>query len=163
VSGRKDEIGGSRPKPSRGREAALWLLFMVALLVIGFTLQDELGIPFDTTFRVACVGMCLFLISKIAAEYPGERWPWISFGIALVVDIAIFFTPLVDRPTSRGELMLFAAPDAVIVLIVRIATYNADTSDQRALRMHMIGGLVLAIVLCVFLFFMMLIGPHTAR
>lgn len=104
--------GGRASKPSKSLSAMLWVLGFLSLVVVGFTLEREVGIPFDTTFRVVCAGACLVFIHKLGTDFPGERWPRISLWIALAVNISIFLTPLVDRPASRGELMLFALPDA---------------------------------------------------
>jgi len=127
----------------------LWLFGVVALVVIGFTLEDGVGIPFATTLRVACAAICLFFIYRLGVSYPGERWPQISFLVALVVNFAIFFTPLVDRPASRGELMLFALPDAVVVMTARVISYPVADVHQRANRQTIILGLVVAVVFCV--------------
>ena len=48
------------------------------------------------------------------------------------------FTPLVNRPASRGEVMLFALPDAIIVLMARIVSYPVTDVHRRAMRQHMI-------------------------
>lgn len=143
--GRDDTPSGA----SRRREGAFFFLGLLALLVIGFTLQGELGIPFDTTLRVACAALCLAFIYKLGADYPGEKWPRISLWLAFLVNVAIFFTPLVHRPASRGELMLFALPDAIVVLTARVVTYRAGDVHQRATRQTMILGLLVATVFCV--------------
>jgi hypothetical protein len=150
-------------KRSRGREAVLWAASLLLLLIVGFTLEDDAGIPFDTTFRIACVGFCQFFIYKLRAEYPAERWPRIGFWLCLIVNIAVFFTPLVDRSSSRGELMLFALPDAIVVLTALIASYPVTDVHQRAMRQQMILGLVVAIAFCAVLFTLTLIDPHTGH
>jgi hypothetical protein len=157
------ENDGSPSEPSRWREAGIWLLGVVAVLVVGFALEDEVGIPFATTLRVACAAICLFFIYKLRLEYAGERWPLISFWVALLVNVAIFFTPLVDRPPSRGELMLFALPDAVVVLTARIVTYRVVDVHQRANRQTMILGLVVASVFCLGVLGSTLMEPRTAN
>jgi hypothetical protein len=96
-----------------------------------------------------------------AKIYPREQWPRISFWVALAVNVAIFFTPLVDRPASRGELMLFALPDAIVVLAARIASYRVTNVHQRAMRQQMIFGLVVAVAFCAILFTLVLIDPRT--
>ncbi len=141
--------GDPRSEPSKLREMGLWLLGIVVVLVIGFTLEDEVGIPVATTLRIATAAICLLFIYKIGLDYPGERWPRISLWIALVVNVAVFFTPLVDRPPSRGELMLFALPDAVVVMTARIASYRVADVHQRANRQLMILGLSVAVLSCV--------------
>lgn len=90
-------------------------------------------------------------------DYPTERWPHVSVWIALVVNAAIFFTPLVDRPASRGELMLFALPDAIIVLGARIASYQVIDDHQRATLQMMILGFVVAVVFCLVLYTIILL------
>jgi hypothetical protein len=163
MDGYQGHNDGAPLKPSRLREVALWLLGVVALLAIGFTLEDELGIPVATTLRIACVTFCQVFIYELGRDYPGEKWPRISFWIALAVNIAIFFTPLVDRPASRGELMLFALPDAIVVLAARIASYSVVDVHQRAMRQQMILGLVVAIAFCAIVFTLVLIDPHTGH
>lgn len=138
------------PLASTKRREGLWFfLGLLAVLAIGFTLQGEAGIPFDTTLRVACATICLLFICKLGLDHRGERWPWIGFCAALVVNVLIFFTPLVERPASRGELMLFALPDAVIVLTARVFSYRVADVHQRANRQTMILGLIVAVVFCV--------------
>lgn len=139
----------SRPKPSKLREMGLWLLGIVAVLVVGFTLQDTVGVPVETTLRIATAAICLFFVYKLGLYYPGESWPRISLWVALAVNLALFFTPLMDRPVSRGELMLFALPDAVVVMTARVVSYRAADVHQRANRQIMVLGLVVAIAGCI--------------
>jgi hypothetical protein len=139
----------------------LALLGIVVFVIISIALEDEIGLPFDTTYRIACASACLVFIWKFISDYPGERWPQISFWIAVIVTLGIFFTPLVNRPTSRGELMLFALPDAIIVLVTRIAFYRVVNENQRAMRMHMIFGLIVAVAFCSILFALTLVEAHT--
>ncbi len=126
----------------------LALLGIAVFVTLGIVLENKVGLPIATSYRVACAVACLFLIWKFRSDYPQERWPGISLCIALFVNIAIFFTPLVDRPASRGELMLFGFPDAIIVLIVLIATYSVTNDRERAKRQQMILGLIVASVFC---------------
>jgi hypothetical protein len=163
MDGYQGETDEARSNRLKRWQAGLWFLGFVALLVVGFTLEDEVGIPFATTLRVVCVGFCQFFIHKLGADYPEEQWPRISFWVALVVNIAIFFTPLVDRPASRGELMLFAVPDAIVVFGARIASYNVVDVHQRAVRQQMILGLVFAVALCAILFTLVLMDPRTGH
>ena len=107
--------------------------------------------------------MCLFFIYKLGVEFPGQHWPRTSLWIALLINVGIFFTPLVSRPTSRGELMLFALPDSVVVLAASIASYRVDDVHQRATRQTMILGLVVALVLCVGLFAVTLTEVHNGH
>jgi hypothetical protein len=163
MDGYQRDNGGAASKVSKGREASLWVLGLVVLLVIGFTLEDDFGVPFATTLRVALVGSCQFFIYKLGSDYPGEQWPRIGFWASLVVNIAIFFTPLVDRPAYRGEAMLFALPDAIVVLTARTASYPVTDVHQRAIRQQMILGLIVAIAFCVILFTLTLIDHRTGH
>jgi hypothetical protein len=137
----------------------LALVAVVTFVAVGVALQNEAGLPFDAFYRFACAMVCLGFIWKMRGDYPTESWPRISLWIALLVNVAIFFTPLVDRPTSRGELMLFALPDAVVVLAARVATYPVSNDHQRAMRQMMILGLVVAAVFCSALYALILFHP----
>jgi len=163
MDARPEEHDQAASKAGRRREAGFWVLALVALLVVGFALEDAVGIPFDTTYRVACAAMCLFFIYRLGLEFPGQRWPRTSLGIALLINVGIFFTPLVDGPTSRGELMLFALPDAVVVLAASIASYRVNDVHQRATWQTMILGLIVALVFCVGLFAVTLTQVHNAH
>ncbi|HEX4737441.1 MAG TPA: hypothetical protein VH331_07760 [Allosphingosinicella sp.] len=145
------------------RRVSLALLGVAAFVAIGGVLEKEAGLPFDTSYRAACAAACLLFIFKLGSDYPGERWPRTSLWIALLFNVGLFFTPLVDRPTSRGELMLFALPNAVIVLAARIASYPVVDDHQRAMRQQMILGLVVAVAFCAILFAFALMEPHTTR
>ena len=133
---------------SRLKKASLALLGIAAFLVVGILLEEELGIGFYTTYRVGCAAACLFLIFRFASDYPGERWPWLALLIATLVNVGIFFTPLVAGPASRGEIMVFAAPDAVIVLAARAISYSAIDAHQRAVHGQLIVGLILVAAFC---------------
>lgn len=146
---------------SKRARAACWLLCLVAFFVISFTLEDYLGIPWETSYRVVCAAICLLFIYKLGLDYPGEFWPKFSLWVSLLINAGLFFTPLVDRPTSRGELMLFALPDAIVVLVARIASYSVINDHQRAMRQQMILGLIVALVFCAGLFAVTLMGSHT--
>jgi FtsH-binding integral membrane protein len=145
------------------RRVSLALLGVVAFVIISIALEDEIGLPFNTTYRVVCAAMCLVFIFKLGLDYRGERWPRASFWVALLVNVGLFFTPLVNRPASRGELMLFALPDAIVVLAARIASYPVADEHQRAMRQQMILGLIVAVAFCATLFALMLMEPHTAH
>ncbi len=142
---------------------SLAVLGIAAFVAIGIALQGGLGIPFETTYRVACAFACLGFIAKVGSDYPGERWPRIGIAVALLVNVGVFFTPLVDRPASRGEIMLFALPDAVILLIAWIATYRVVDVHQRAMRQQLILGLIVAVAFCAILFTLTLIQPRGAH
>ena len=131
---------------SKFQRAGLVLLGAVSFVIIGAALEYETGFPVDTTFRLGCAAICLAFILKLGRDYPGERWPRISFWLALLVNLGLFLTPLVDRPASRGEIMLFALPDTAIVLMARIVSYPAVNEYQRAMRQQMILGMIAAVV-----------------
>lgn len=143
------------------RKKLLYLLAAVAYLFFSFVLESATGIPATITLRVGGAAVCLIFIRELESYYPGERWVRISFWTAMVVNIAIFFTPLVDHPLSRGDLMIFAAPDAVVVLATRIFTYSVTDVHKRANRQTMILGLVVAVAISAFLFFASLMDTHT--
>jgi Na+-translocating ferredoxin:NAD+ oxidoreductase RnfA subunit len=158
--GDDDEV---ESRPLKPRSEALWLLGIVPFLIVTFALQDYVGIPFDVTYRVFCASACLVFIYKLRSDFPGQQWPRTSLWIALLINVAIFFTPLVDRPTSRGELMLFALPDAVVVLTASTISYGVNDVHQRATRQTMILGLIVALVFCVGLFAITLGQVHAAH
>lgn len=145
------------------RRVSLALLGIVVFVAVGIALQDEIGLPFDTTYRVACAVICLLFILKLKSDCPGERWPQVSFWVALLVNIGLFFTPLVDRPASRGELILFALPNAIIVLAALIISYSAADQHQRATRQQMILGLIVAVAFCAILFALTLVEPNATH
>ena len=145
------------------RRSCLALLGTIAFAVVSISLATQAGIPFDTSYRVACATMCLVFIFKLGSDYPESRWPRISFWIAFAVNIGLFFTPLVDRQASRGEVMLFALPDAIIVLVALIISYPVLDEHQRAMRQQMVLGLVVAVAFCALLFALTLMGPHAAH
>jgi hypothetical protein len=142
---------------NNAKNAGLALLGVLVFVVFSIILENTFGVPFDTSYRIACAGICLGFIWTIGRDYPGQRWFLIAFAIALLVNIGIFFTPLVDRPASRGELMIFALPDTVILLAARIVSYPVQDTYQRAVRQQMILGLVIAIAFCALLLFLALI------
>lgn len=155
------ESDEGRSQQSRRCKLGLWLLGIVAVLVIGVALEDEVGIPLATTMRIAGASFCLLFIYRLGRDFPGERWPRVGFWVSLAVNIGIFFTPLVDRPISRGELMLFALPDAIVVLVAllieRVVTDPPADVHQRAVRQQILLGLVVAIAFCAILFTLVLI------
>ena len=69
------DSGEGRSQRSRRRELGLWLLGIVALLVIGITLEDEAGIPLAMTVRIAGASICLLFIYRLGRDFPGEQWP----------------------------------------------------------------------------------------
>jgi Na+-translocating ferredoxin:NAD+ oxidoreductase RnfA subunit len=144
----------------------LVFLGLVALLVMAFTLEADLGFPAATTLRIATAAACLVFIYQIGGKaFPGERWPRIALAFAVIVNVGVFFTPLVDRPPSRGELMLFALPDTIVVLVAwltaLLSTGPAADDHQRAVRQQLILGLVIAVAVCATLFSLILIQPQS--
>lgn len=130
---------------SRLRTLCFVLLGIVFCLTFGIVLENETGFPFYSTYRIVCAGMCLGLMAKVSSEYPGERWPWVALSIALATNIVFFFTPLFDRPASRGEIMLFALPDVAIFMAARVVSFPVTDDHQRAVRQQLIVGVMLAI------------------
>ena len=57
--------------------------------------------------------------------------------------------------------MLFALPDAVILLAARIASYQVVDEHQRAMRQQMILALIVAVAFCATLFGLALMERHT--
>jgi hypothetical protein len=130
---------------SRLGKLCLAFLSIALFLVFGTVLESLFGFPFYTTYRIACAGACVGLMAKIGQEYSGQRWPWVAVSVALATNIGLFFTPLFDRPASRGEVMVFALPDIAIFLAVRAATYPTADAHQRAVRQQLIVGVILAV------------------
>jgi drug/metabolite transporter (DMT)-like permease len=143
------------------RRLGLALAGIATFVAVGVTLENEAGFPFATFYRVACATTCLVFIWKLREDYPTESWPRVSLWIALVVNVAIFFTPLVDRSASRGELMLFALPDAIVVLGARIRSYHVSDDRRRAMRQSMMLGLVVAAAFCSILYAVILLHPDS--
>ncbi len=59
--------------------------------------------------------------------------------------------------------MLFALPDAVVVLLARIVSYRVTDDHQRSKRQAMTVGLVVASIFCSILFAVTLIQVHNAH
>jgi hypothetical protein len=138
-----NRVEGSAPWCKSGLcYLGLGLVGLAAFLFISIALEDKFGVPSDTTYRIVCAVACVGCIYKLGGDYPGERWPETSMWLALLVNGGLFFTPLVDRPASRGEVMLFALPDIIILLVARIASYPVETVHQRAMRQQMIRALL---------------------
>jgi hypothetical protein len=148
---------------SRLRRTSLLLFGVGFLILFGMLLQSEFGLPFDTTYRVACAAMCIVFIYGLNSEYPGEKWIGVAAIISIIANIALFCTPLVDQPTSRGEVMFFALPDAAIVLGVRIASYRVTNDHQRAMRQQMILGFIVAVAFGAVILGLTLVAPRSAR
>lgn len=155
------DMNAAEPPKSKMRQFVSLLLGVIAFVIICIVLENEAGLPFEITYRVGCAVACLTLIYQWSLEHPEERWLRVGFWFALLVNVGLFFTPIVDRPASRGELMIFALPDTVVVLAVGLAYYPADDVRQRAVRQQMILGLVVAGLFCATVFGFALIEPHT--
>ena len=145
---------------SRFLKVCLWLAGIVAFVTLALVLQDKVGLPFDTTYRIVCAGMCLYLMTKVSSDYHGEHWPWVALAIAAVVNIGLFLTPLLARPASRGEIMIFALPDVIILLAARTFTYGVTNDHERAVRQQLILGLVLAMAMGAALYSLALLPSH---
>ena len=148
---------------SRLLRLCIVFLGIIAFVLIAVELEGHLGIPVAFTFRVACASACLFLIAKLGADYPGERWPQISFVMALLFNIALFFSPLSKFPASKGDILFFGMPDAAIVLAARIVTYRVADDHQRAVRQQMILGLILSLAFCAIVLSIMFIPDRTTH
>ncbi|MEO7277344.1 MAG: hypothetical protein ABIW33_04910 [Sphingomicrobium sp.] len=146
---------------ARARVGCAWLFGIAALLAVGFTLEAEFGFPIDATLRIGCIGFCQYLIYAVGKDYRTQRWPWIAFWCALALNVIILFSPLTDRPASRGEIMLFAPVDTAVLLIAAIAAFKVDNVHQRAMRQQMYLGLVVATSLCAFILAATLMDPRT--
>lgn len=138
--------------------ALLGIILFVALAV---GLEQELGIPFAMTFRVACAGACLIFIIKTRSDYPGERWPLIAFFVAFLFNVSLFFSPLAHLPASKGDLLFFAVPDAVIVLTARAISYPVSDVHERAVRQQLIVGIIMGLAFCGMILGLMFIPPHS--
>ena len=158
-----DQRAGGQEWKARLLRGCLFLLGIVAIIALSIVLESKAGIPFKTTYRVACAIGCLIFLANIGSDYPGERWPRIALLVALLFNIALFFSPFARLPESKGDLLFFAAPDAAIMLVARIATYRVTDVHQRAVRQQMILGLFVALVLCAILGALMFDPPHTGR
>ncbi|MBU6269016.1 MAG: hypothetical protein KGN34_15830 [Sphingomonadales bacterium] len=124
---------------------------MIVVLTVAIALERMAAIPVALTLRVVVAAACLFFMSKIGAEYPGQKWPVIAIAIAATINVATLCTPLATLPTSKGDVMFFAAPDAVIFLAARTFTYPATDPHQRAVRQQLILALILALAFCAIL------------
>jgi len=109
-------------------------------------MENAFGIAFRTTFLVVCAVGCLALIAWLGWEYRTERWPWVALVVATLFNIGLFFSPLAHLPLTKGDLLVFLAPDAAIVLTARLATYRVETDAQRAVRRQLILLLVATLV-----------------
>ena len=133
------------------RRLGLMVLIMVgivAFVTMAMEMQDVFGVPFDTSYRVVCAAACLVFIAKLGWDSAGEAWPWVGLGLATIVNLGVFFTPIFDHPASRGEILSFAMPDLVVVMAARIAYYPTNDVHDRAVRQQLVVGLIIAVALC---------------
>ena len=142
-----------------------WHFGLAMIGIIGFValstvLDERAGIRFDMTYRVVCAVACLAFIAKLASDYAGESWPRISLILALLLNASLFLTPLMKGASSRGEIVLFALPDAVIVLGARLISYTVEDVHQRAVRQQLVLGFIVAVTVCAILFSLALIHPR---
>ncbi|MBS0255413.1 MAG: hypothetical protein JSS36_09460 [Proteobacteria bacterium] len=144
---------------SRQRELVFWLIGLIAFMAVAITLESRAGVPFVITYRVACAAMCLKLVYNLGTDYPGAQWPKIAFAVAALFNLALFFSPIAKFPASKGDIMFFAAPDAAIFLIARIATYPVSDVHQRAVRQQLIFGLVIALAVWAALMSLVVLTP----
>ena len=124
------------------------LIGVALTLAMAFVLESATGISVAVTLRIIVAGVCLFVMFKIGGDYPGEKWPKIALAIAAIFNFAMFFSPLAKMPVSKGDLMFFAVPDAVIFLAFRTFTYPVTDIHTRAVRQQLIVGLILALAFC---------------
>lgn len=155
--GEADRSVGKIGLKSRLLSVCVVLLGVVAFVSFAITLENEVGIPFKTTYRIACAIGCLAFMAKIGSDYREERWPKIALLIALLFNVGLFFSPLAHLPASKGDVLFFAVPDAAIALAARTVSYSVTDDHQRAVRQQMILGLVLALAFCVIIVAMMFI------
>lgn len=139
------------------------ILSIIVFVAIAIGLENAAAIPFALTFRVACASICLYFLAKVGADYPGQRWPKVAFLIALVFNACLFFSPLAHLPASKGDILIFALPNAAIFLAARTITYPVYNVHQRAVRQQMIVGLILALAFCAIILSIMLIPTPEAR
>jgi len=139
---------------SKSARGVIVILAMLALVGLG----TAIGLSFDTSYRIACAAACIIFIASLALDYPDDLWPKIGLIAATLINAGLFLTPVFHRPSSRGELMLFALPDAIALLSVRLAYFSVSTDHERAQRQMVIFGLVVAVVFCAVLYSVLLLA-----
>lgn len=138
-------MAGSDGQRLRGwRGLGVGLVAVSAFLCASLILRG-FAVPFDTSYRVACAAVSSALVYWLRFDLPDEQWPRQAFWISLLVNIGILFSPLVDRPASRGELVLFLLPDGLVVLIAMIAH---NQSLARSVRTQLIATVVVFTAAC---------------
>ena len=120
------------------------LLIMLTIMGLGMAA----GLSFDTAYRVTCAVGCVLFVATLASDNSAALWPWFGAGASAVINAGLFLTPIVNRPTSRGEIMLFALPDSIAVLCARLAWFPVSSDHDRAQRQMVIFGAVVAVVFC---------------
>lgn len=126
---------------------AALIIVVTAFVAFIVTIEQGLGVAFDTSVRILCAVIALVLVFSFVSSKRTERWPWIALLIATLVSAGLFFTPLIDRPSSRGEFILFLLPDTIILLTARLITFEVRDDRGRAARQTMVLGLVVAVVI----------------
>jgi len=133
---------------SRLMQLFVTLLGIAVTLAIAFTLESKVGVPVAVTLRIIVASVCLFVMFKIGSDYAGKIWPKIALVVAAIFNFLMFFSPLAKMPASKGDIMFFAVPDAVIFMAARTFTYPVSDVHTRAVRQQLIVGLVLALAFC---------------
>ena len=149
--------------PEKGRSkaegAGLWLFGLIGFLIVGMYLEDTFGLPFGFSVRLASIAFCQWCFWRLRSDYPDDWWSKSVFWSALVLNILVLLSPLTDRQPSRGELMVFALPDAILFLAVRTVTYKVADVHQRAVRQQLVLGLILALAFYGVILTVMLLDP----
>ena len=158
-----DRSAGEWGWKSRLLRVCLAFSGIAAFVAFSVTLENEVGIPFKTTYRVACAVACLALMAKVGSEYRWAQWSRIAVWLAILFNAGLFFSPLAQLPAPKGDLLFFGAPDAAIMLAARIGSYEVTDDHQRAIRQQMIVGLILALAFCAIILAMMFIPSRVAR
>lgn len=148
------------------KRAAIGLGGVATFVAFGIFLEEQAGVSFWTTYRIACAAVPLWFFAKIAQDYAGERWPRRALLVAATFNIALLVSPFSQTPATKGDLLFFGLPDAIIFMIARVITYKATDLHGRAVRQQLIAGVVLALAVCAILFATLLIPdaqPHCVR
>jgi peptidoglycan/LPS O-acetylase OafA/YrhL len=134
---------------------ALVALLVVAMLMTTWVLESQFGVSADTSHRVYCALGGIIIIYSWGFDEPNNRWLRFALPAALLANIGIFFTPLVDRPVSEGrggDFLLFVLPSIVIMFSTRIAMLPVNSVRDRATRQELILWLVVAVIVCAVIF-----------
>lgn len=136
----------------------LVLLGIIAFALISAALKNLINLSNDQSYRLLCIAISLFMMWAYRKTFPKIRYFWISFWIALIVNFAIFLTPLVERSASRGEVLLFALPNSIIFLTALTLSYSVVDDRSRAMRQYMLLGIIVAILFSMILYASILIN-----